>query len=112
MEEFFVTLWATLRDFYHTLGLWGALAFVSLTDLLLWRKYGFWVPRYVHVLAAGALALILWLNWMWVRAGGEFTTRRGIVIAIFPLLVYFIFVSYGGVKAAAAARDRKPRVEA
>jgi hypothetical protein len=103
---FVATLWATLRDLYTLLDWWGALLFVSVADLLLWRKYGFWVPRYVHLLAAGALGLILWLNWMWVSAGGEFTMRRGIVIALFPLLVYFIFVSHGGVKAAARARSR------
>jgi hypothetical protein len=34
--------------------------------------------------------VILWLNWMWIRAGAEFTTCRGMVIAMFPLLVYFI----------------------
>ena len=90
----------------------GALACVSVADLLLWRKYGFWVPRYVHALAAGALTLILGLNLMWLWVGGEFTVRRGIVIVLFPLLVYFIFVSYGGVRAAAAARDRKARAEA
>ena len=104
MEEFATTVWATLKDFYDALDWLGALAFVSVADLLLWRKYGFWVPRYVHVLAMGALALILGLNWMWLQAGGEFSLRRGIVIVLFPLLVYFIFVSYGGVKAAARHR--------
>jgi hypothetical protein len=74
---------------YHALDWLGALAFVSGADLLLWRKHGFWVPRYVHALAAGALTLILGLNVMWLWVGGEFTLRRGIVIVLFPLLVYF-----------------------
>src|SRR5687768_7246992 len=104
METVLRTLWETVRDLFYLLDWWGALAGVSVVNVFLWRRYRFWVPRYVHALAAAALAVILSLNWMWLRAGGEFTLRRGIIILIFPMLVYFIFVSYGGVRAAAAAR--------
>lgn len=108
---FFATLWETVRDLFHILDWFGALAGVSIVNLFLWRKYRFWVPRYVHFLAAGAFALILWLNWLWISAGGQFTLRRGIIILIFPSLVYLIFVSYGGVRAAAASRAEQTPVE-
>lgn len=110
MQGLVASLGDTIGNSYDALDCLGALAF-GVADLLLWRKYGFWVPRYVHALAAAALGLILWLNWMWLRAGGELTVRRGIIIVLFPLLVYFIFVSYGGVQAAAGERDRRDRVK-
>lgn len=68
--------------------------------IALWRKSGFWLPRYVHVLALASLVPIVYINWLWVRSGGPMWTRRYLLIAAFPLSVYFIFLTYGGLRAA------------
>ena len=77
----------------------GVLSFLSISNFLLLRRHP--VPGYVHLLAFLAFATILALNWMWIQAGGELTVRRVIIIAIFPMTVYFFFVGMGGLKAAA-----------
>ena len=83
----------------------GLLGFLTLADFLLWRKYRYWIPRYVHLLAVGAFLLICWLNWMWIRAGGELTVRRVIIILFFPAIVYLFFIGAGGVRAAMSKRE-------
>ena len=108
MNDFLSTLWATLLDLWKFLESWGLLAFLSFGNIVLWRRYRYWVPRYVHALALAALGVNLYINYLWTRADGEMTTRRWIVMAIFPLLVYFLFVGYGGVRAAAAQRGHPP----
>jgi hypothetical protein len=95
-------------DLYDSGKSLGILTFLSLTNFLMWRKYKFWVPRYVHGLAILALATIVALNWMWIKAGGDITVRRFIICAFFPMIVYFIFVGYGGVKAALSAKSPGP----
>lgn len=67
---------------------------------LLWRRSGYWLPRYVHFLALASLVPILYINWLWVSTGGPMWTRRYLVIAAFPLSVYFIFIMYGGLRGA------------
>ncbi|HMV33480.1 MAG TPA: hypothetical protein PKA50_15280 [Gemmatimonadales bacterium] len=101
-------LWATLKrtmkDLYaagDSLGLFGIL---TLTNFTLWRRYKYWIPRYVHLLAFLALLTIVWLNWMWIQAGGQLTVRRVIIILTFPAIVYFFFVGAGGIKGALARR--------
>ncbi len=101
---FLATLKGVVADLYDAGEAFGILWFVSLTDFLLWRKYRFWVPRYVHLLALVSFLLICWLNWLWIQAGGVLTVRRVIIILFFPAIVYFFFVGYGGVKAALGGR--------
>jgi hypothetical protein len=94
------TLKRVLYDFYHAGASAGLLAFLSVANYFLWRKYKFWIPKYVHALALLAFLVICWLNWLWIKAGGELTVRRVIIILLFPAIVYFFFVGAGGVKAA------------
>lgn len=93
-------------DFYNAGESVGLLFFVSLANFILWRKYKYWVPRYVHILALVALLTICWLNWLWIQAGGFLTVRRVIIILFFPAIVYFFFVGYGGIRAALSHRAR------
>lgn len=105
-------LWATLErlaiDLFRAGDAVGLFAIISLTNFLLWRRYRYWVPRYVHALAALAFLVICWLNWLWLRVGGELTLRRVLMILTFPAIVYFFFIGAGGVKAA-LSRPVSPR---
>ncbi len=91
-----------LGTLYRTFGLRTGLPLLVMfgTMFLLWRRSGYWLPRYVHFLALASLVPILYINWLWVSTGGPMWTRRYLVIAAFPLSVYFIFITYGGLKGA------------
>jgi hypothetical protein len=102
----FATLKRLAIDLYKEGDALGLFGLISLTNFLLWRRYKYWVPRYVHAVAVLALLVICWLNWLWVQAGGEITTRRVLMILTFPAIVYFFFIGAGGVKAALTARSR------
>ena len=102
----------TLEDIYsmfHEYSVfphWVVLFAMLGANLLLWKRSGYWMPRYVHVLALAALGVILWINWLWVRAGGAMWTRRYVIIAFFPGLVYFTFITFGGLRAAIWHREK------
>ena len=70
-----------------------------------WTRTHFWMPRYAHALAGGAvlvgLCLLLLtpadapvhhepLGWL----------KKGAMVAVFPALVYCFFIFYGGQRAA------------
>jgi hypothetical protein len=70
-----------------------------------WTRTHFWMPRYAHLLAGGGvlvgIALLLMtpadapihhepLGWV----------KKGAMVAVFPALVYFFFIFYGGQRAA------------
>jgi hypothetical protein len=70
-----------------------------------WRRTRFWLPRYVHYLAAVALVVSLLLmpytepdapvnqgEWIWFK--------NLLLVLSLPALVYFFFVFYGGQRAA------------
>jgi hypothetical protein len=97
---FLATVKSVTRDLYEAGESVGLLSFLSVANFLLWRKYRFWLPWYVHALAAISLIVIGYLNWMWIQIGGELTVRRVIIILFFPVIVYTFFIGAGGVKAA------------
>jgi tetratricopeptide (TPR) repeat protein len=110
----FTVIGQTLGDLYTMFGRDGAVPplivglgvlAVLVADLLLWRSSGYWIPRYVHVLALLSLGMMLWINWLWVQAGGAMWTRRYVLIAVVPGLVYFIFITLGGLRAAIFRRE-------
>lgn len=81
------------------------LAIAAIGFFRFWARTRFWLPRYVHYLAAFALALGLLLVSMaapdapinrdpW---GGP---KKTAMVLVFPALVYFFFVFFGGQAAA------------
>lgn len=62
-----------------------------------WIKSGFWIPRYIHLLAALALFIVCFIDVLWIKAGGKMTIGRWTTIPIFPFVIYFIFIGLGGV---------------
>ena len=109
--DVFTVIGRTIGDLYTMFGQYGFFPplivglGVLVADLLLWRRSGYWMPRYVHVLALLALGMMLWINWLWVQAGGAMWTRRYVLIAVVPGLVYFIFITLGGLRAAIFRRE-------
>lgn len=82
--------------------------------LWLWARRRFWVPRYVHIIAAIALVIAIFLGWMGFSIGNVNNPEKAIrvcilMIILFPSIVYFFFVFYGGVEA--AYKSRMPRRE-
>jgi hypothetical protein len=70
-----------------------------------WVRTGFWFPRYVHVMAAVALAIGVWLLVILPHDGpidkGDYRLLKyALFIAAMPALVYVAFVFYGGQRAA------------
>jgi hypothetical protein len=74
----------------------------------LWIRRGFWIPRYIHVMALCAAAIGLWLARI-APADAPFRKygwmAEAEMILILPALVYGAFVLYGG--ATAAPDDRQ-----
>ena len=90
---------------YNVLPHWTFLLVIVGANLNLWRRGGYWMPRYVHVLAFGSLMVILSINWLWIQAGGEMWATRYVVIGLFPAVVYFVFMTFGGMRAALKRRE-------
>ena len=70
----------------------------------LWYRTRFWLPRYVHVLAVVGLGVGIALIYL-MPADAPINKQLGIwgnivLLAICPLLVYLVFVFYGGQAAA------------
>jgi hypothetical protein len=70
-----------------------------------WVRSRFWFPRYVHYLGGFALALgVACLVWMPPEAPinqAEWAgLKKGLLVLVFPGLVYFFFVFYGGQRVA------------
>jgi hypothetical protein len=92
----------TMRDIFSDLWKWGLFGLFTIGNLIAWRRNRYHIPRYIHVLAAAAFGVIVWLNWMWVyQADGSFTVRRFIVVLAFPFIVYAVYISAGGFRAGA-----------
>jgi predicted ferric reductase len=76
-----------------------------------WVRTRFWFPRYVHVLAALALLIGLWLVTIIppdapINKGDYRTLKNALVVVGLPALVYLVFVFYGGQHAAYESRRR------
>ena len=85
--------------------------FLAILYFAVWKRSGFWLPTYVHVLAAVGLLIGVWIVATtspdapiasWGIGGTLFE------LFICPALVYFFFVFYGG-QTAALARRRQPK---
>lgn len=64
-----------------------------------WVRNGFWIPRYIHVMALVAALIGWWLLEISppdspARKAGTFDAAW--IVLIFPALVYGAFVVYGG----------------
>ncbi len=81
---------------------------LGIINLWLWWRCRFWVPRYVHVLAAFAAGLGAWMTWLEHSSGGPRVGRYLIVMVLLPTIVYLFFVFYGGVEAALEGRNTHP----
>src|SRR5215208_4609982 len=86
--------------FYHGL----ELAIAAAGFFAVWYRTRFWLPRYVHVLAAVATLIGVVLNFL-IPADAPITKQLGIwanvfIVGVCPALVYFFFVFYGGQAAA------------
>jgi hypothetical protein len=70
-----------------------------------WTRTHLWLPRYVHLLAGGAFLLGLGMLPMIapeapINREPLVWVKKGALVAIFPALVYFFFIFYGGQRAA------------
>jgi hypothetical protein len=93
---------AVLRAFHALHGI--ALAAAAVGLFAFWLRTRLWLPRYVHVLALLATMLGVGMACM-VPDDAPINRQLGplgyvVVVAIFPALVYFFFVFYGGQRAA------------
>src|SRR5271165_4511227 len=78
---------------------------------IFWVRTRFWLPRYVHVLAALGLAVGLWSVSSAtadapIRKQG--TAAKLLVALLLPALVYVFFVFYGGQREAFRRRFESP----
>ena len=81
------------------------LAIAAIAFFRYWARTRFWLPRYVHVLAIGACALAYLLLSMAPDDAPIRQSAWGLVqqvgfLLLFPAIVYFFFVFYGGQHAA------------
>ena len=77
---------------------------------IFWARTRFWLPTYVHVLAAIGLILGVWC--VFGTPNDSSLNQHGPVLSflsvlIFPGMVYFFFLAYGGQQA--AYRSKKPK---
>jgi hypothetical protein len=85
----------TMRDW---LGIAVPLA-LAVFGFMRWRSNGYWMPRYIHVLAAFALLLGVGLAWMSISTDAPNAGRIGWLVPVMPLLVYWAFMVYGTARA-------------
>lgn len=74
----------------------GVAALIGAWGFIKWFRNGFWLPRYIHLIAFLALVTVCFIDIMWVKAGMPMTVKRWMVIPAFPLMVYFLFIGLGG----------------
>jgi hypothetical protein len=83
-------------------------AMLAAFHIWIWARRGFWIPRYVHVLAVIALGLGLATVWSLQQQGpGKPAATSFLLVVMFPAIVYVVFVLYGGVVAAPRVTSRK-----
>jgi len=94
-----------LRDVFRGLQIlhWGLLILAAAGLFTFWARTRFWLPRYVHFLAAVGLAIGLWcLSGVHDDApiNNQGPVAKTLFVLATPAMVYFFFVIYGGQKAA------------
>ena len=102
--------WFESYQFVH--GLLAILAAIAFFRL--WKLTRFWLPKYVHVLAAIGFVVGVAIVWLISQAPrlpdphGPSTRTQHITLLLlplmFPAMVYFFFVFYGGQHAALSSR--------
>ena len=93
------------RQIFHGFGVlhFVLLAFAAIGFFKFWGRTRFWLPKYVHVLAAIGLAVSLWVASSApedapMNQDGPLT--RLLMILALPAMVYFFFIFHGGQHAA------------
>jgi hypothetical protein len=94
-----------LRDVFKGLQIldWGLLTLAAAAFFTFWARTRFWLPKYVHFLAALGLAIGLWC--VSSASGDAPVSKQGpigktLAVLALPAMVYFFFVFYGGQRAA------------
>jgi hypothetical protein len=82
---------------------WAFLIIAAIGFFAFWAHTRFWLPKYVHLLAAVGLVIGLW--GAYGAPDDAPVNKQGLVVkALFalalPAMVYFFFVFYGGQRAA------------
>lgn len=96
-------MWDVFKSAQAIHGLLVILAAVGF--FLFWIRTRYWFPRYVHYLAGFSLALGFGLLTIMppdapINRDAWGGLKKALLVLIFPALVYFFFVFYGGQKAA------------
>jgi hypothetical protein len=104
------TLAHVVRQLLALLNVAHALAalIVAAAHFTLWRRTGYWLPRYIHFLAV--VAFLVGIATTRTIPPDAPIARWGLfgqvfLLLLFPALVYFFFIFYGG--HAAALRRRR-----
>jgi len=78
--------------------------------LLFWKRAGYWLPRYIHVFGAIALAVGIWATWsMPMDAPGRRQPLliRCAIALVLPAMVYAFFILHGGQRSAYRRRGNQ-----
>jgi hypothetical protein len=94
-----------LRQLFAGFAFWhGVLLAISAVGFFIfWARTRFWLPKYVHILAAIGLVVGVWCAFnipggALINKGGP-TAKFPLALSV-PAIVYFFFVVYGGQRAA------------
>ena len=76
----------------------GPLIFLTLAvaGALQWRRRGWKIPTFVHVLALVGLGLGVGMGWLDYTLGELQLTRAASYVVVMPVLVYIGFFAYSG----------------
>jgi hypothetical protein len=82
---------------------WGLLTIAAAGFFMFWARTRFWLPKYVHFLAAIGLAIGFWC--LSGAPDDAPISKQGPIVKTLsllalPAMVYFFFVFYGGQRAA------------
>jgi hypothetical protein len=96
----------TLRNGLSILG--GLLLILTaIRSLPFWVRTRFWFPKYVHVMAAIGAVVMLWCL-AGAPASKDGPLGKLLFVASLPAIIYFIFLLYGGQRAAYSRHFEKP----
>ena len=100
-------MWPSMNEVFAALSNAHRLLLVlaALGYFAYWTRTHFWMPRYAHLLAAAALLLGVGMLVLMpadapVHREPLGWVKKGAMVAVFPALVYFAFIFYGGQRAA------------
>jgi hypothetical protein len=69
---------------------------LGLFHVWMWIRRGFWLPRYIHVLALIAFLLGIGTVWLLQSQGLAKPNSIVLILLIFPAIVYGTFIFHGG----------------